>query len=79
MSFEQPKPDSKKYADLIGEIEKGIIKVDIQTINFANLNIKTNIIHTYHILTTLNLFNLKLQKYYLKIATITNMRLKCYN
>jgi len=27
MSFEQPKPDSKKYADLISEIQKGIIKI----------------------------------------------------
>lgn len=27
MNFEQPKPDSKKYADLISEIEKGIIKI----------------------------------------------------
>ena len=27
MNFEQPKPDSKKYSDLINEIEKGIIKV----------------------------------------------------
>lgn len=27
MSLEQPKPDSKKYADLIGEIQKGIIKI----------------------------------------------------
>jgi len=27
MSFEQPKPDSKKYADLINEIQKGIIKI----------------------------------------------------
>lgn len=27
MNFEQPKPDSKKYADLIGEIQKGIIKI----------------------------------------------------
>lgn len=27
MSIEQPKPDSKKYADLINEIEKGIIKI----------------------------------------------------
>lgn len=27
MNFEQPKPDSKKYSDLIHEIQKGIIKV----------------------------------------------------
>jgi hypothetical protein len=27
MNFEQPKPDSKKYADLISEIQKGIIKI----------------------------------------------------
>lgn len=27
MSFEQPKPDSKKYADLINEIQKGVIKI----------------------------------------------------
>ncbi len=27
MDFEQPKPDSKKYSDLISEINKGIIKV----------------------------------------------------
>lgn len=27
MSFEQPKPDSKKYADLINEIQRGIIKI----------------------------------------------------
>ncbi|NTW76726.1 MAG: DUF262 domain-containing protein, partial [Syntrophaceae bacterium] len=27
MIFEQPKPDSKKYADLINEIQKGIIKI----------------------------------------------------
>lgn len=27
MDFEQPKPDSKKYSDLINEIEKGLIKV----------------------------------------------------
>ena len=27
MTFEQPKPDSKKYFDLINEIEKGIIKI----------------------------------------------------
>ncbi len=27
MNFEQPKPDSKKYKDLINEIEKGIIKI----------------------------------------------------
>ena len=27
MAFEQPKPDSKKYSDLISEIQKGIIKV----------------------------------------------------
>lgn len=27
MNFEQPKPDSKKYSDLISEIEKGIIKI----------------------------------------------------
>ena len=27
MSIEQPKPDSKKYSDLISEIEKGIIKI----------------------------------------------------
>ncbi|CAM3097710.1 GmrSD restriction endonuclease domain-containing protein [Rariglobus hedericola] len=27
MNFEQPKPDSKKYADLISDIEKGIIKI----------------------------------------------------
>ncbi len=27
MSFEQPKPDSKKYSDLIHEIQKGIIKI----------------------------------------------------
>ncbi len=27
MSIEQPKPDSKKYADLISEIQKGIIKI----------------------------------------------------
>lgn len=27
MNFEQPKPDSKKYADLINEIQKGIIKI----------------------------------------------------
>ncbi len=27
MEFEQPKPDSKKYLDLINEIQKGIIKI----------------------------------------------------
>ncbi len=27
MNFEQPKPDSKKYSDLISEMEKGIIKI----------------------------------------------------
>lgn len=27
MNFEQPKPDSKKYSDLISEIQKGIIKI----------------------------------------------------
>ena len=27
MRFEQPKPDSKKYSDLIGDISKGIVKV----------------------------------------------------
>ena len=27
MSLEQPKPDSKKYADLINEIQKGVIKI----------------------------------------------------
>ncbi|MBA4719462.1 MAG: DUF262 domain-containing protein [Nitrosopumilus sp.] len=27
MNFEQPKPDSKKYLELISEIEKGIIKI----------------------------------------------------
>lgn len=27
MNFEQPKPDSKKYSDLINEIQKGIIKI----------------------------------------------------
>jgi hypothetical protein len=27
MSFEQPKPDSKKYSDLINDIQKGIIKI----------------------------------------------------
>lgn len=27
MSLEQPKPDSKKYSDLISEIQKGIIKI----------------------------------------------------
>lgn len=27
MTLEQPKPDSKKYADLINEIQKGIIKI----------------------------------------------------
>ncbi len=27
MKFEQPKPDSKKYSDLISDIEKGIIKI----------------------------------------------------
>lgn len=27
MHFEQPKPDSKKYSDLISEIQKGIIKI----------------------------------------------------
>ena len=27
MSFEQPKPDSKKYSDLINEIQKGVIKI----------------------------------------------------
>jgi hypothetical protein len=27
MSFEQPKPDSKQYSDLINEIQKGIIKI----------------------------------------------------
>ena len=27
MSFNQPKPDSKKYSDLISEIQKGIIKI----------------------------------------------------
>ena len=27
MNFEQPKPDSKKYSDLISDIEKGIIKI----------------------------------------------------
>ncbi|MCY4262132.1 MAG: DUF262 domain-containing protein [Candidatus Dadabacteria bacterium] len=27
MDFEQPKPDSKKYSDLINEIQKGVIKI----------------------------------------------------
>lgn len=27
MNFEQPKPDSKKYSDLINEIQKGVIKI----------------------------------------------------
>ena len=27
MNFEQPKPDSKKYSDLINEIKKGVIKI----------------------------------------------------
>ncbi len=27
MNFEQPKPDSKKYSDLINEVQKGIIKI----------------------------------------------------
>ena len=27
MILEQPKPDSKKYSDLISEIQKGIIKI----------------------------------------------------
>ena len=27
MNFEQPKSDSKKYSDLISDIEKGIIKI----------------------------------------------------
>ena len=27
MNFEQPKPDSKKYSDLISDIEKGIVKI----------------------------------------------------
>ncbi len=27
MTFEQPKPDSKKYSDLISEVQKGIIKI----------------------------------------------------
>ncbi len=27
MNFEQPKPDSKKYSDLIRDIEKGVIKI----------------------------------------------------
>ena len=27
MNFKQPKPDSKKYSDLINEIQKGIIKI----------------------------------------------------
>jgi len=27
LNFEQPKPDSKKYSDLISDIEKGIIKI----------------------------------------------------
>ncbi len=27
MNFEQPKPDSKKYSDLISEIQRGIIKI----------------------------------------------------
>lgn len=27
MNYEQPKPDSKKYSDLINEIQKGIIKI----------------------------------------------------
>ncbi len=27
MNYEQPKPDSKKYSDLISEIQKGIIKI----------------------------------------------------
>lgn len=27
MNFEQPKPDSKKYSDLINEIQKGIVKI----------------------------------------------------
>ena len=27
MNFDQPKPDSKKYSDLINEIQKGIIKI----------------------------------------------------
>jgi hypothetical protein len=31
MNFEQPKPDSKNYSDLISEIQKGIIKIPIIT------------------------------------------------
>lgn len=27
MNFEQPKPDSKKYSDLISEVQKGIVKI----------------------------------------------------
>lgn len=27
MDFDQPKPDSKNYFDLISEIQKGIIKI----------------------------------------------------
>lgn len=27
MNFEQPKPDSKKYSDLISEIQKGVVKI----------------------------------------------------
>jgi len=30
MSFEQPKPDCKKYSDLISEIQKAIIKILFQ-------------------------------------------------
>uniref|UniRef100_Q31IU1 DUF262 domain-containing protein n=1 Tax=Hydrogenovibrio crunogenus (strain DSM 25203 / XCL-2) TaxID=317025 RepID=Q31IU1_HYDCU len=35
MSFEQPKPDSKKYVDLINEIQKGIIKIPKFQRNFV--------------------------------------------
>ena len=35
MDFQQPKPDSKKYSDLIYEIEKGIIKIPKFQRNFV--------------------------------------------
>jgi hypothetical protein len=35
MNFEQPKPDSKKYSDLISEIDKGIIKIPKFQRNFV--------------------------------------------
>ncbi len=35
MNFEQPKPDSKKYSELISEIQKGIIKIPKFQRNFV--------------------------------------------